>query len=303
MTEQPATVPTPTSPLASDWRTWMGDDPFTERTPRIVNAAKLHRAAARRKAGRFLAEGFNAVTSALRFGRVVEVYLTEEALDSFGRELDRFTANEESGQRGARVHLITEKAASQLSESVTSTGLFALCEDQLTDLGSAVTGDLVAVPVETSEPGNAGALIRVADATGASGVVFAGTTVDPQGGKAVRSSAGSVFHLPVTRNTGVPEVVDHLHDQGFAVLATAGDGDVTLDEAASDSEGEPPLLAQKVAWLFGNEAHGLGDWQDLADIRVTIPMGGRAESLNLVTAAAICLYETARVARAFDAGR
>lgn len=293
MTELPS-APPPARPLASDWRTWMGDEPFTERTPRIVNAAKLHRAAARKKAGRFLAEGANAVSAALRYGDVVEVYLTEEGLESIGAQLDQLTGED---LRGVRVHLITVRAASALSESVSSTGIFALCQSQLVDLSEAVQGDLVAVPVETAEPGNAGALVRVADATGAASVVFAGSTVDPQGGKAVRSSAGSLFHLPVARHTGVADVIDLLHDRGYTVLATAGDGDISLDAAAASQDGDVPLLGQKIAWLFGNEAHGLGDWQDLADVRVSVPMGGRAESLNLVTAAAICLYETARVAR------
>nr|WP_145943264.1 RNA methyltransferase [Corynebacterium glyciniphilum] len=272
----------------------MADEPFTERTPRIVNAAKLHRAAARKKAGRFLAEGANAVSAALRYGDVVEVYLTEEGLESIGAQLDQLTGED---LRGVRVHLITVRAASALSESVSPTGIFALCQSQLVDLSEAVQGDLVAVPVETAEPGNAGALVRVADATGAASVVFAGSTVDPQGGKAVRSSAGSLFHLPVARHTGVADVIDLLHDRGYTVLATAGDGDISLDAAAASQDGDVPLLGQKIAWLFGNEAHGLGDWQDLADVRVSVPMGGRAESLNLVTAAAICLYETARVAR------
>lgn len=293
MTELPS-APPPARPLASDWRTWMGDEPFTERTPRIVNAAKLHRAAARKKAGRFLAEGANAVSAALRYGDVVEVYLTEEGLESIGAQLDQLTGED---LRGVRVHLITARAASALSESVSPTGIFALCQSQLVDLSEAVQGDLVAVPVETAEPGNAGALVRVADATGAASVVFAGSTVDPQGGKAVRSSAGSLFHLPVARHTGVADVIDLLHDRGYTVLATAGDGDISLDAAAASQDGDVPLLGQKIAWLFGNEAHGLGDWQDLADVRVSVPMGGRAESLNLVTAAAICLYETARVAR------
>ena len=294
----------------------MGDEPFTERTPRIVNAAKLHRAATRRKVGRFLAEGSNSVMAALRHGQVVEVFVTGDALDDFGRELDGLTG--ESG-RGVRVALITDRAAHALSESVTTTGLFALCDHQLTDLAGVLsdsgTGetdnapgapgtpdvpdapDVLAVPVETAEPGNAGALVRVADATGAAGVVFAGETVDPEGGKAVRSSAGSLFHLPVARHTSVPEVVEALHAHGYVVLATSGDGDVSLDEAGVAADGGTPLLGQKVAWLFGNEAHGLGDWQDLADVRVQIPMHGRAESFNLVTAAAVCLYETARVAR------
>lgn len=278
----------------------MGDEPFTERTPRIVSAAKLHRAAVRRKTGRFLAEGPNSVFSALRYGRVTEVFVTEDALDSFTGELDRLTG---STDRGVRVHLITPRAAQSLSESVTSPGLFALCASQLVDLHDVLSGSggkaprVLAVPVETSEPGNAGALIRVADATGTGGVVFAGESVDPQGGKAVRSSAGSLFHLPVARHTSVPEVVDALHSHGYMILATSGDGDISLDAAAQASPEAGPLLAQRIAWLFGNEAHGLGDWQDLADVRIAIPMEGRAESFNLVTAAAVCLYETARTAR------
>lgn len=281
-------------PLASDWRTWMGDEPFTERTPRIVNAGKLRRTATRRKVGRFLAEGSNAVTAALAYGQVVEVYLTEDGLEAISTDFDSLTGDD---PRGVRVHLITDRAAGQLADSVTPTGIFAVCRDQVVELDQAVRGNLLAVPVETAEPGNAGALVRVADATGADGVVFAGATVDPQGNKAVRASAGSLFHLPVARHTGVAEVIDALHGQGFTVLATSGDGDISLDQAATPQDGDTPLLGQRIAWLFGNEAHGLGDWQDLADIRVSIPMGGRAESLNLVTAAAICLYETARVAR------
>lgn len=293
MTDLPA-ASSPSRPLAADWRSRMGDEPFTERTPRIVSAGKLHRTAARRKAGRFLAEGANAVTAALSHGRVVEVYVTEDGLDAVGREFDTFTGDD---PHGVRVYLITGRAATHLADSVTPTGIFAVCRDQLVGLDSVPADRLIAVPVETTEPGNAGALIRVADATGADAVIFAGTTVDPQGSKAVRASAGSLFHLPVVRHTGVAEVIDTLHDRGFTVLATSGDGDVTLDEASASVDGGTPLLAGRIAWLFGNEAHGLGDWQDLADVRVSIPMQGRAESLNLATAAAICLYETARVAR------
>lgn len=246
--------------------------------------------------------------SALRHGQVVEVFLTENALETFGRDLDALTGGDRRDGRGVPVHLITDRAAQSLSESVTTTGLFALCRTQLTDLDDLLVpgGEqprVLAVPVETAEPGNAGALIRVADATGCTGVIFAGETVDPQGGKAVRSSAGSLFHLPVTRVTSVPEIIEALHGQGYVVLATSGDGDVSLDDASVAPEGETPLLALNVAWLFGNEAHGLGDWQDLADVRISIPMRGRAESFNLVTAAAVCLYETARVARAVGASR
>lgn len=264
---------------------------FTERTPRIVAASKLHRAAARRKAGRFLAEGENAVTSALNHGSVVEVFVTESASRRFSSLLDATSS--------VPISFISDRAADHLSETVTSTGLFALCNSQLADLTAVVESTkrnlpLISVPVETAEPGNAGTLVRVSDALGAAGVVFAGQSVDPLGGKAVRASAGSIFHLPVARKTGVVEVIDRLHQEGFTIMATAMDGDVSLDEAAEAPAGESPILAQPTAWLFGNEAHGLGRWQDLADLRVSIPMRGRAESMNLATAASVCLYESAK---------
>ena len=270
---------------------------FTERTPRIVAAAKLHRAAARRKAGRFLAEGENAVTSALQHGSVIEVFVTESAAQRFSSLLDATSS--------APINLISPRAADHLAETVTTTGLFALCNSQLADLDAVLASaknslPLISVPVETAEPGNAGTIIRVSDALGAAGVIFAGQSVDPQGGKAVRASAGSLFHLPVAREAGVAEVIDRLHEDGFTVMATAMDGDVSLDEAVAADPGEQPILAQPTAWLFGNEAHGLGHWQDLADLRVSIPMRGRAESMNLATAASICLYESATALARFS---
>src|SRR5699024_1943015 len=170
---------------------------FTERTARIVNAAKLHRAANRRKTGRFLAEGEDAVTAALARGEVLDLYVSETAWERFPFLQD---------VTGTHAHLITERAADHLSETVTHTGLFALCANQMVDDDALITSavknsPLIAVPVETNEPGNAGTIIRVADAFGAGGVLFAGNTVDPQGGKAVRASAGSLFNLPVARNT------------------------------------------------------------------------------------------------------
>lgn len=263
------------------------DEPFTERTSRIVNAAKLHRAAVRRKTGRFLAEGENSVTAALRSGKIIDLFVTAEAWERFGFLQDVT----------APMHFITDRAANYLAETVTNTGLFALCESQLVSTEAVIDNalaqsPLISVPVETREPGNAGTIVRVSDAFGAGGVLFAGETVDPLGGKAVRASAGSVFNLPVARNTGIADVVERLHEAGFQVLATAADGDVDLAEIAMQ---EDSLLRQPTAWLFGNEAHGLGEWIDLADVRVSIPMRGNAESLNLATAASVCLYESAKV--------
>lgn len=270
------------------------DEPFTERTPRVVNTAKLHRAAARKKAGAFIVEGENAVEAAVSTGAATDVFVTESAAQRFS---DIVTTAQ---YLNVFLHPITDRAAKSMSDTVTTTGLFAVCEPVLWTVGRAIKGrpTLVSVPVETSDPGNAGTLIRVSDAMGADAVVFAGETVDPQSSKAARASAGSLFHLPVARNTGVKDVLGQVRKAGLQILATSADGEVDLDDAEE-------LLEKPTAWLFGNEAHGLGEeLLAQADHRVRIPIRGRAESLNLATAASICLYESARAqARASARGR
>lgn len=258
--------------------------PFTERTPRIVNAAKLHRAKERRKVDRFLVEGPNSVDAAVATGSATDLFVTEQAAAKFS---DIVSA---AGYMDVYVHAIDERASKALSDTVTTTGLFAICRPVMWTVGKALgkSPTLVSVPVETSEPGNAGTLIRVSDAMGADAVVFAGETVDPQANKVARSSAGSLFHIPVARQTDVNDVLGQLRAKGLKILATAADGEVDLADAGE-------LLAQPTAWLFGNEAHGLGDeLLAKADHRVRIPIRGRAESLNLATAASICLYESAK---------
>lgn len=260
---------------------------FTERTPRVVNSAKLLRAAARRKAKRFLVEGFNAVDAAVATGAAEDVFVTEDAAHRYA-DVVKAALN-----LGGYVHPITEKAAKSLSDTVTSPGIFATCRPVLWSTGQIMNGkpSLVSVPVETADPGNAGTLIRLSDALGADAVVFAGNTVDPQSPKVVRSSAGSIFHVPVVREQNVQSVLGQIRKAGLTVVATAADGEVPLDEAARPGG----LLSGPTAWLFGNEAHGLPDeLLDQADVRVRIPILGRAESLNLATAASICLYESAR---------
>jgi len=156
---------------------------------------------------------------------------------------------------------------------------------------------LLAVCVDVRDPGNAGTVIRCADAAGTGGVVLAGSTVDPYNGKAVRASVGSLFHVPLALEPGTADVVDALHAADTTVLAADGAGELDLDDAIDDG-----LLTRPTAWLFGNEAHGLPDEvAGRADHRVRIPIHGRAESLNLATAAAVCLYASARAQRGGDA--
>ena len=259
-------------------------EPATERTPRVVSAVKLHRSAGRRKAGLFLVEGINCVEAAVGRGAATDIFVTESAAGRFAALLNT------AASAGVYIHPVTDKAGRQLSETVTPAGLVAVCRPVLTGLDEALTANprLVAVPVETSEPGNAGTVIRVADAVGADSVIFTGDTVDPQNGKSARASAGSLFHLPVVRHHEHTDVIGRLRERGLTVIATAADGELSLDDA-------DPVLAGPTAWLFGNEAHGLPeDLLENADHRIHIPIRGRAESLNLATAAAICLYASAR---------
>jgi RNA methyltransferase, TrmH family len=150
---------------------------------------------------------------------------------------------------------------------------------------------LVGVLVEAADPGNVGTEIRVADAAGADAVVLAGDVVDPYNGKCVRGSAGSVFHLPLARVRDVTAVLASCRRVGLWLLAATASGELDLDDADT-------ILAEPSAWLFGNETHGLpAEVAAVADHRIAIPIHGRAESLNLATAAAVCVYATARAQR------
>ncbi|MBJ7384581.1 MAG: RNA methyltransferase [Mycolicibacterium sp.] len=240
---------------------------------------KLQRPAGRRHAARFLAEGSNLVESALRRGLVDEVFVTEAAADRF-RDL----------LTDAPVHLVTERAAKALSDTVTPVGLVAVCRMPEVTLDSVLAAPrLVAVAVDTADPGNAGTLIRLADALGADALVLAGDGVDPYNAKCLRASAGSIFSVPVVDAPDTLALISELVHAELVVMAATLDGETSLDDLNLDVP---------TAWLFGSEAHGLpAEVAEAADVRVRIPMAGGAESLNVAAAAAICLYQSARATR------
>ena len=252
---------------------------LTERSARVAAAVKLHRHVGRRRARRFLAEGPNLVEAASARGLIEDIFVTESAAQRYSPLLTR---------REWPVHLVSERAAKALSDTVTPTGLVAVCEMPATRLDDVLARfpRLVAVAVEISEPGNAGTLIRIADAMGAGAVILGGHSVDPYNGKCLRASAGSMFSIPVVIAPDALPAVAALRLAGLQVLATTVDGQTRLDEAD---------LAVPTAWLFGPESHGLSDEiADAADRRVRIPMSGGADSLNVAAAAAICLYQSAQ---------
>jgi TrmH family RNA methyltransferase len=188
--------------------------------------------------------------------------------------------------------LVDDAALASLSDSVTPAGVVAVCRFLDRPVGHVVDGArLVAVCADVRDPGNGGTVIRCADAAGADAVVLAGHSVDPYNPKTVRASVGSLFHLPLAIEPDPVAAVGAARADGLQVLAADGAGEIDLDDADE-------LLAAPTAWLFGNEAWGLpAELAGLADHRVRIPIHGRAESLNLSTAAALCLYASARAQR------
>lgn len=257
-------------------------------------ARKLLRRASRVEAGRFLVEGVRPVRDALAWasegpGRVDDLFVTDAVAT---RHPDLIVSAERAGVRIAHV---TEKAAAGLSDTVTPQGVAVVCHQVVRPLDEVLGEDrrLVTVLVGVADPGNAGTVVRTSDAAGADAVVLAGDAVDPHNPKCVRASMGSLFHVPLAQTRDVPALVTALKDEGLTVLAADGHGETVLDAGADD------LLRGPAAWLFGNEAHGLDPaTATLADHRVRVPIHGRAESLNLATAAAVCLYASARAQHA-----
>ncbi|MFC0005240.1 TrmH family RNA methyltransferase [Micromonospora siamensis] len=264
--------------------------PFTPRTPRVVAARRLQRRRDREATGRFLAEGPQAVREALaRPDTVVELFGTPAALDRYA-DLAASAARAD-----VPVSEVTDEGLAALAETIAPQGLVAVCRHLDVPLTAALdrAPRLVAVLAEIRDPGNAGTVLRTADAAGAAAVIFAGDAVDPYNGKCVRASAGSLFHVDVVRAPDPAEVVGALRSAGLTVLATTGYGDADLDDLADAGR-----LAAPTAWLFGSEAHGLPEeLTAAADERVRVPLHGRAESLNLAAAAAVCLYASARAHR------
>jgi TrmH family RNA methyltransferase len=195
---------------------------------------------------------------------------------------------------GVPVHVVSAEVMEELAQTVTPQGLLAVCgfvDVPLADVASELQAPvLVALLANVRDPGNAGTVLRTADAAGAQAVVFADASVDPYNGKCVRASAGSLFHLPVVAGARLEEAVAAMRAAGLRIVAADGRTGRPLDDPDVQAR-----LSEPTAWMFGNEAWGLPpDLVALADEPVAVPIYGKAESLNLAAAAAVCLYASAR---------
>lgn len=258
------------------------------RSDRVAGLRRLVTRAGRDRAGEHLVEGPQACREAVRFAaeRVRDVYVTEAAQTRWPEIVDAALAH------GLYVHPTSPEVMVKISED--AQGVVLVLRDVVApadavDLAAVVAGArLVALCEEVRDPGNAGTIIRAADAAGADAVVLTAGSVDVRSPKVVRSSAGSLFHLPVVTGVALADAVATLRAAGLTILAADGGG-------ADDVE-TSPLLARPTAWIFGTEAQGLSDdARELADAVVAVPLRGRAESLNVAMAATVCLYASSRV--------
>jgi TrmH family RNA methyltransferase len=251
--------------------------------PAVRAARKLARPSARARGdGRFLLEGPEGIRAALDAGHRPERLLaTERAAARHAGLANR------ARQAGAEVTLVAEPVLAALAATTTPQGLVAVLPSvrrPLADLPAAPR--LVCVLAEVRDPGNAGTVLRAADAFGADAVATTRGSVDPESPKAARAAAGSLFHLPVLAGIPWPALRDSLRGRGLRLVGADPHAAVTLDQAP---------LADPVALILGNEAHGLpAEVAADLDLAVRISLAGRAESLNLAAAAAVLLYETAR---------
>lgn len=251
--------------------------------------AKLTKRSARQETGMFLLEGPQAAREvvAYRPDTVVEMFATPTAMERHPDVRDALR------DAGIEVVFTTEAVLDAMADTVTPQGIVAVARQSPTSVREvfAASPRLVAICEEVRDPGNLGTIIRAADAAGADAVVLTGRTVDPYNPKVVRATTGSLFHLPVAVGVDLASAVDKARAAGVRVIAA--------DVGGGDFLASRDILAEPTAWLFGNEARGLEpDALALADLSLRLPIFGRAESLNLATAASVCLYETAFAQRA-----
>jgi TrmH family RNA methyltransferase len=251
---------------------------------KVRGVAKLTKKDARSSTGLFLLEGPQGLKEALdRPKLILELYATEDAIERYPDLFER--------AENARilVQLVSEPVLKALTDTTTPQGVVAVCEQLDVTLHDIISAKprLVALLANIRDPGNAGTVLRAADASGADAVIFSSNSVDVYNPKVVRSTTGSLFHLPFAVDIEIDEAISALKAAGLQVFAANGGGQ-DIPSLPDDT------LAQPTAWVFGNEAWGFEQSTlDQVDREVAVPIYGAAESLNLATAASICLYASA----------
>jgi RNA methyltransferase, TrmH family len=266
--------------------------PLSASNPRIASLRRLSgRRKARLEAGRFVIEGPVPIAELLAAGADLDELYVD--LDQWAQVDDRSPLRSvvrDADAAGVPVWGLTSSVFASVSDTATPQGVLALAIRSVVPVRSIADLDgPILVLVDISDPGNAGTLVRAAEAAGCAGVVFAGSSTDPFGPKAVRAAAGSIVRLPVSEDAEVSTVLDELRSTGRTLVATVVDGGAAPE--ATD-------LSVPVAILIGSEAHGLASEVIAAcSATITIPMQSAVESINAAMAGAVVLFEVARQRR------
>ncbi|NNM44665.1 TrmH family RNA methyltransferase [Knoellia koreensis] len=254
------------------------------RSDRVKSVRALSRRSVREKTGRFLVEGPQGVREAVRWrpDLVVDVYVTPGAAGRYAADIV-----EPATAAGLFVHEVSDEVLAAMCDADAPQGVAAVCRVPESSLDAVLAEGprLLVLLTNVRDPGNAGTVIRGADATGAAAVLVSEASVDVFSPKVVRSTVGSLFHLPVVTGLDIEATVARLRADGIRVLAADGAGERLLGDVD---------LTPSHAWVMGNEAWGLPEeTRALCDEVVRVPIWGKAESLNLAMAATVCLYASA----------
>lgn len=268
----------------------------SRRSAAVAAVRRLHTKAGRRQSLTFLVEGPQALREALTHrADIQQVYVTADAVTRWDEVMQA------ARDASTPITLVSENAMAAMAETKSPQGLVAVCGMRATSLEEVMANQpqvLVALD-QVSDPGNVGTIIRTADAAGAQGVLLTGESVDPFNGKCVRASAGSIFHLPVIPEVQVQDLVVAARQQGAVIAVTTAVGERELFEWLDSTSLGPEPVTNPTLWVFGSEAHGVSaTLLEVADVRVRIPIHGAAESLNIASAVAVCLYADADRRRA-----
>ena len=268
----------------------------------LQRAQRLHRREQRSRHGQTLVEGPQAVRELLACApRLMRgLYITDEAVERHGDVAELASA------AGVWTHVLAAQDMRDLSAD--AQGVVAVISTpEAPDLDSLLReASLIVATLDIADPGNLGTIIRTADAAGADAVVVGKASAELYSPKVMRSAAGSHFHVPCVAGIEASELAARAREAGLQVLTAEGTGEwelpVLVREAAEakilGAAPSGPDLRRRALWFVGNEARGFAGCDFDADARVAVPLYGKAESLNVSTALAVCAYASAMAQRA-----
>ena len=246
---------------------------------RIKSLRQLNQKKGRKEQGLFLADGPHLVEEAIKSGEIIHTLIVEEGKESVYASL--------IAQAGdANILTVTRPVMESLSETKTPQGIMAAVPLRMTRWQGGGNAKLILILDNLQDPGNMGTIIRTADAAGADGILISSASVDVHNPKCVRSTMGSIFHLPLWESSDLAGDIREMVASGWAVMCGHLDG-VDFFSRQVDAE--------RQALIIGNEAAGVSDAvTGAASHKMRLAMAGRAESLNAAVAAGIMTYDLAR---------